>query len=94
MLRHYFTTALRAFYKRKGGKGAGVLFTYINIFGLTIGLAAFLVIVHIVHYELSFDRFFENSQDTYRIAVKKTENGSVVMESARSYPALLAGFSI
>jgi putative ABC transport system permease protein len=90
MFRHYLITALRAFYKRKGGRGAGVMFTYINVFGLTIGLAAFLVIVHIVHYELSFDRFFENSQDVYRIAVKKTENDNVVMESARSYPGLAA----
>ncbi|MCW5910859.1 MAG: ABC transporter permease [Cyclobacteriaceae bacterium] len=88
MFRHYFITALRAFYKRKGGRGAGVLFTYINIFGLTVGLAAFLVIAHIVHYELSFDTFFENSKDTYRVAVKKTEQGNVVMESARSYPGL------
>lgn len=94
MFRHYLITALRAFYKRKGGKGAGVLFTYINVLGLTIGLAVFLVIVHIVHYELSFDRFFENSADTYRVAVKKTEQGNVVMESARSYPGLAAFIAI
>jgi len=90
MLRHYFITALRAFYQRKGGKGAGVMFNYINVLGLTVGLAAFLVILHIVHYELSFDRFFENSANTYRVAVKKAEGNHVVMESARSYPGLAA----
>ena len=40
MLGHYLITALRSFYKRKGGTGAGVMFTYINVFGLAIGLAA------------------------------------------------------
>ncbi len=90
MFRHYFITAIRAFYKRKDGKGAGVLFTYINVLGLTVGLAAFLVIVHIVQYELSYDRHFLNSAETYRVAVKKIENNTVVMESARSYPGLVA----
>ncbi len=88
MLGHFFTTALRAFYKRSKGSGAGILFAYVNVFGLTLGLAAFLVIMHVVVFELSFDNFFANSKDTYRIAVKKTESGNMVMESARSYPGL------
>jgi putative ABC transport system permease protein len=90
MTTHYLLTALRTFYKRSGGRNAGVLFTWINVLGLAIGLAAFLVISHVVYYELTFDRFFPNSRDTYRIAVTKIENGNVVMESARSYPGLAA----
>ncbi len=88
MITHFLTITLRTFYKRTKGSGAGILFTYVNVFGLTLGLAAFLVIMHVVLYQLSFDKFFSGSKDTYRIAVKKTEQGNVVMESARSYPGL------
>ncbi len=43
-------------------------FSFINIFGLSVGLAAFLVIFMYVGYELSFDRFHENHERIYRLA--------------------------
>jgi putative ABC transport system permease protein len=88
MFRSYLVTTIRSFYKSKGGKTGGILFNYINILGLTVGLAAFIVIVHIVRYELSYDNFFPNSDNVYRVAMKKSERGNTSMESARTYPGI------
>lgn len=42
-------------------------FSLINLAGLAIGIAAFLVIMHYVEFELSYDRFHENADRIYRI---------------------------
>ena len=42
-------------------------FTVINILGLTIGLAAFILIMLWVQDELSFDRFHKNTNDIYLV---------------------------
>jgi putative ABC transport system permease protein len=39
----------------------------INIGGLTLGLTAFLFIVHYLFYEISFDSFFPDSKNIYRV---------------------------
>jgi putative ABC transport system permease protein len=41
----------------------------INICGLTMGLTAFLFIVHYLFYEISFDSFFPGSQSIYRVNI-------------------------
>jgi len=43
------------------------LFTFVNIFGLTIGLTAFLLIALYVRDELSYDKFHEDVDDIYRL---------------------------
>ncbi|OEK04519.1 ABC transporter permease [Roseivirga misakiensis] len=60
MLRNYFKTALRSLTKKK-------LFSFINIFGLAIGLAAFLIIYQFVSFERSFDKFHEKGDRIYRV---------------------------
>lgn len=87
MFKTYLKTALRAY---SFGKKAGnrPVFTYINLIGLTIGLAAFLVIAHLVKYELSYDNYIPQSSSVYRIAMERTENGQTTMASARTYPGI------
>lgn len=85
MFKNYLLAALRSYYigKKIGNRS---FFTYINLLGLIIGLAAFLVIAHLVRYELSYDRFSPHSKDIYRLVVEKTENGESTMASAKTYP--------
>ena len=85
MFKNYLLAALRSYYigKKIGNRS---FFTYINLLGLIIGLAAFLIIAHLVRYELSYDRFSPYAKNIYRLVVEKKENGEVTMASAKTYP--------
>ncbi|HVW96623.1 MAG TPA: ABC transporter permease [Mucilaginibacter sp.] len=60
MLRNQIRTALRSLLKNKG-------FTLINVGGLALGLAAFLLIALYVYDELSYDRFNIKHDRIYRV---------------------------
>ncbi|MGC3948259.1 MAG: ABC transporter permease [Chryseolinea sp.] len=60
MLRNYLTIALRNLLKQR-------FYTFINIFGLAVGIASCLVIVLFVTYELSYDKYHENASRIYRV---------------------------
>jgi putative ABC transport system permease protein len=60
MFKIHFLTALRTLLKNRG-------IAIINISGLTLGLTAFLFIVHYLFYEISFDSFFPDSGSIYRV---------------------------
>ncbi len=68
MLRTYFKTAWRNILKHKG-------FSFINIFGLSIGLAAFGFIALYVTDELSYDRYHKNADRIVRAVQHGTWNG-------------------
>jgi len=53
-------SALRSILKKK-------TFSLINILGLSIGIAACLLILHYATFELSFDRFHKNADRLYRL---------------------------
>ena len=60
MLLSYLKIALRNLWKNKS-------FSFINIFGLAMGLATCLLIVLYITDETSFDRFHEKAQRIYRV---------------------------
>jgi len=60
MLTNYIKIALRNIIRNKG-------FSFINIFGLAIGVALFTLIMLYVRHEYSFDQFHENKDRTYRL---------------------------
>ncbi|HEX7017151.1 MAG TPA: ABC transporter permease [Cyclobacteriaceae bacterium] len=60
MLRNYLKVALRNLQRHKG-------FSFINIFGLAIGMACSILILLWVQDELSYDRFHSNADHIYRI---------------------------
>ncbi len=70
MFKTYLKTALRHFSKHK-------LFTLINISGLSVGLAAALVIYLIVHFSFTFDKFHTDGNRIYRIVTDFTFSGEV-----------------
>ncbi|MCD9015058.1 ABC transporter permease [Parachryseolinea silvisoli] len=79
MLKNYFVAAIRNLYKNKG-------FSIINILGLSIGLASFMVIALYVYHESSFDRYHKNANRIYRIVENlKTEN-ELLFQAASSPP--------
>jgi putative ABC transport system permease protein len=67
MFKNYFKTAFRNLERNK-------VYSFINIFGLSIGLACAMLIMLYVKDEISFDRFHKNVPHIYRIAKKTKQN--------------------
>ena len=70
MFRNYFKTALRNLRKKK-------LYSAINIFGLTVGLAACLLIGVYINHELSYDKFNINANRIVRSTMEYGQAGTV-----------------
>ena len=90
MLKNYLKSALRILKKHKA-------YSFINIIGLSIGMACFTLLMLYVKYELSFDNFHENSNRIYRTIMDlHTWNSSDLTEwaitSAMLAPTLMEEF--
>lgn len=68
MISNFFVVALRNLFKHK-------VFSFVNIFGLAIGIAASLLILQYVRFELSYDRFETNAGRIYRMQQDRYDNG-------------------
>jgi putative ABC transport system permease protein len=68
LLRHYLVTASRNLVKHK-------LYSFINIVGLSVGLACAIFIVLFLRDELSYDRWIPESSNLYRIELTFHLNG-------------------
>lgn len=64
MLRNYLKISLRSLSAHKGN-------SFINVLGLVIGIASALVILTIIRYELSFDRFHTHADRIFRVVTVK-----------------------
>jgi len=63
MFKNYFKIALRNMQKQK-------LFSFINISGLAVGITCCIVILLWIKYELSYDRFHENSKEICSVLIQ------------------------
>ena len=70
MFKNYLKTALRNLRKNK-------LYSAINIFGLTVGLAACLLIGVYINHELSYDKFNVNANRIVRATMEYSQAGIV-----------------
>lgn len=77
MLRLNLKIALRYLFKNK-------LYTFLNIFGLSLGIAAFIIISLYVSYERSYDSF-AGSENVYRVYMDYLEGESYVPGDAQTY---------
>jgi putative ABC transport system permease protein len=88
MIKNFIKTAFRSLLKNKG-------FTFINIFGLALGLSTCLFIVLYVVDELSYDRYNTKYESIYRINTD-LKYGSTVNSFALAAPpvgaALVSNF--
>jgi len=60
MIKHYFTIALRNLGRQK-------ILSFINVLGLSIGLACFALFLLYAVNEFNFDRFHKNADNIYRV---------------------------
>jgi predicted permease len=60
MLKNYFKTAFRNLSRRKG-------YAFLNITGLSVGFASFLLIFLVISYEKSFDTFHAKKDSIFRV---------------------------
>lgn len=60
------------------------LYSFINIFGLAIGMASFVLIMLYVNYEYGYDTF-EGSENVQRVYMDYTEEGVFVPGDAQTY---------
>ena len=71
MLKNYFKTAFRNLLHNK-------IYSFINIAGLSIGLACAMLIMLYIKDEVSYDRFHKNVSRIYRIdKQQKKDDGSL-----------------
>ena len=68
MIKNYLKTALRNIRRNK-------LFTFLNILGLSLGIATAILIFFWVQDELSYDKHFKNHENIYRVITDYYMNG-------------------
>ncbi|MFH2035997.1 MAG: ABC transporter permease, partial [Candidatus Zixiibacteriota bacterium] len=79
MFKNYLNVALRNITKNKG-------YSFINIFGLSVGMASCILILIWVQFQFSFDKFFEDSNSIYRVIVEELRAGEKEISSATCAP--------
>ncbi len=67
MFKNYLKIAVRNLKKQR-------VYSFLNISGLALGLAVFILITMWVQDELSFDQFHKNKNDLYRVILQEIEN--------------------
>ena len=89
MLKNYLKIAIRNILRNK-------FYSSINIVGLSIGLAACLLILQYVSFELSYDQFNKNESDIYRVVNDRYQNGKLIQHGTITYsgigPAMKSDF--
>ena len=83
MIKNFIKTAFRSLLKNKD-------FTFINVFGLALGLATCLLIVFYVFDELSYDRYNTKYERIYRVNTDLKYNGVLTHFGRTSKPVAAA----
>lgn len=83
MIRNYLKIAWRNIVRNKS-------YSAINIAGLTVGIAACLLIFVVVQYELSFNTYEPGYKNVYRIVTKTIRSGNATYNDGNSVPAVEA----
>lgn len=80
MFKNYLRVAIRNLRRFKG-------YSYINIFGLAIGLCCALLILLWVQDELSYDKFHRNAKNLYRVEQNQFYGGKPYHVNVTPYPS-------
>ncbi|MEK6480260.1 ABC transporter permease [Catalinimonas sp. 4WD22] len=78
MFRNYFKISTRNLLQHK-------MYSVINILGLALGLSAFLLINEYIRFEESYDTFFSDSEQIYRLSTVQVVNGEIGVKDAMTY---------
>ena len=82
MIKNYFQTAWKSLKKNK-------FFSSLNILGLAIGMAVFMLIAQYVHFERSYENFISGKEDIYRVSLSTYRSNELISASAENYPGVL-----
>ena len=80
MIKNYFKTAFRNLKRNKS-------YALINLLGLTIGIAASLLIFLVIQFETSFDNFHPQRKHIYRVGSIFNSQDGISYSSGISFPA-------
>jgi len=83
MIRNYFKIAFRNIWRHKG-------YSFINIFGLAIGLACCLLILLWVQDELGYDTFHAQANNLYRVEQDQDYSGRLYHVNVTPWPCIPA----
>ncbi|MEN8119832.1 MAG: ABC transporter permease, partial [Bacteroidota bacterium] len=83
MLKNYIILTLRKIFRYR-------TYSLINILGLSIGLASFIIIMLYVYDEYSYDSYHENSDRTFRVTSVMDFNGVGEESSSQPFPMAAA----
>lgn len=81
MFTNHFKITLRTLLKNKSQSA-------ILIGGLTIGMAACILLLQYVNFELSFDKFHAKHDRIYRVVNERFQNGESVQKGTITYPTI------
>ena len=81
MLKNYFRIAYRSLLKNQ-------IFSFINLFGLAVGMTAFLLIVQYVKFEHSYEDFHKNSDNVLRVVTEFYNGPEYVTTDCETYAPL------
>ena len=84
MIKNYFKTAFRNFWKNKTSSA-------INIFGLTIGMTSCLLIALYIQHELSYDNFEQKGNRISRVIMEYKFDGGAEFRPVHLLEQLLEG---
>ena len=95
MWRNYLTVGFRSLAKNR-------TYAFINIFGLAIGLAACIVLLLYVRYELTYDDWLKDADRTYQVqlihtdpetgvrTIQQASEGAAAVPLAKDFPQIEA----
>jgi len=81
MFKNYLKVAIRNLLKQK-------FYTAVNTGGLSLGIAAALLILFFIRFEKSFDNFHERGNDIYRVSIIHEHEGVVEYDSPVFVPPI------
>jgi putative ABC transport system permease protein len=81
MFRNYLSIAYRTLLKNKA-------FSFINLLGLAIGMAAFLFIIRYVRFERSYEGYNKNASNIFRVTLDLYKGNEYVVTDCETYAAV------
>ncbi|MEQ9164777.1 MAG: ABC transporter permease, partial [Fulvivirga sp.] len=81
MIRNYFKIALRNLVKNR-------IFSFVNIIGLAIGIAATILLTFYVRHERSYENVHENADNIFRLSLNLYNGNEFIINDVETYQTL------
>ena len=81
MFKNYILVAFRNLFRNR-------ISSIVNILGLAFGMAAFVLIIQYVRFELSYDNFHENQASIFRVQQDRYNKGELTTQWAAGCSAV------